>query len=264
MNFMKKNQAMIAVLMSGSLLLSNCKKEKPVEEATKLHAQTLGINPGDVQVASVLFNGDASNGSANVWKSINIEGTGAVSTVTDETGVLTWKFLKPLGSHRTEGHGAKNYLAAEGDEIYIGWTSKLLIPSTIKTEAIFQWKSYPTDGSLQNHPLMLRTKGGKLELQHFDDNHVATVPWAITLPVNTWMNFVIRMKVSRDPSIGFIEFWYNGQKQTLANGTQRLTCRTLDVADCDPKWGVYGGDEADVTHYVKKIRIGTTYADAAQ
>ncbi|MCX2450292.1 heparin lyase I family protein [Pedobacter sp. PLR] len=261
---MKKNQLMIAVLMSGSLLLSNCKKEKPGAVEPLLHASNLESTAGDVQAAAVLFNGDAGNGSENVWKSTNIEGTGAVSTVTDETGVLTWKFLKPLGSHRTEGHGAKNYLAAEGDEIYIGFTSKLLIPADLKTEAIFQWKSYPTVGSLQNHPLMLRTKGGKLELQHFDDSHVATVPWAITLPVNTWMSFVIRMKVSRNPAIGFIEFWYNGVKQTLANGTQRLTCRTLDVKDCDPKWGVYGGDEAAVTHYVKKIRIATTYADAAQ
>lgn len=255
---------MLVVLMSGTVLLSNCKKGAEKVEENPLHAKTLESTSGDVQTSSVLFNGDASNGSAKVWKNINIEGTGAVSTLTDETGVLTWKFLKPLNSHRTEGHGTQNYQAVEGDEIYIGWTSKLLIPSDLKTEAIFQWKSYPTDGALQNHPLMLRTKSGKLELQHFDDNHVATVPWSINLPVNTWMSFVIRMKVSRDASVGFIEFWYNGVKQTLANGTQRLTCRTLDVADCDPKWGVYGGDTAAVTHYVKKIRIGTTYADAAQ
>lgn len=263
---MKKNQLMIAVLMSGGVLLSSCEKEGSAEDALSPNPKTKEVvrTTDDPVTASVLFNGDASNGPDDLWKAINIEGTGALSTVTDETGVLTWKFLKPLGSHRTEVRGAKNFQAAEGDEIYIGFTSKLLIPSNLKTEAIFQWKSYPTDGSLQNHPLMLRTKSGKLELQHFDDNHVATVPWSINLPVSTWMSFVIRMKVSRNPAVGFVEFWYNGVKQTLSNGTQRLMCRTLDVQDCDPKWGVYGGDEAAVTHYVKKIRIGTTYADAAQ
>lgn len=257
---MKTNHVMIAVLMSGGLLLSSCKKEKEPDAAQK----DLAGAAADVGIMSVLFNGDASNGSSNVWKSINIEGTGTVTTVNDETGTLTWKFLKPSGSHRTEGHGAKNYEAQDGDEIYIGWTSKIYMPSTLKTDALFQWKSYPTEGSLQNHPFMVRTKNGNLELQHFDDDHVASVPWSTPLSTSTWLKFVIRMKVSRDASVGFIEFWYNGVKQTLSNGSQRLYCRTLDVDYCDPKWGVYGGDTSQVTHFVKKIRIGSTYADAAQ
>lgn len=261
---MKTNQVMIAVLMSGGLLLSSCKKEKEPDAALTAN-KAMASSSGDVGIMSVLFNGDASNGSANVWKNINIEGTGAVTTVNDETGTLVWKFLKPSGSHRTEGRGAKNYSAQEGDEIYIGWTSKIYMPTDLKTEALFQWKSYPTDGSLQNHPLMVRTKNGKLELQHFDDQHVATVPWSTTLSTSAWLKFVIRMKVSRDKTVGFIEFWYNGVKQTLSNGSDRLYCRTLDaVPECDPKWGVYGGDSSQVTHFVKKIRIGTTYADAAQ
>lgn len=264
---MKKIKPVMLALTCAAVLQFGCKKqttigsadnqleniEKPVKSAS-----------GGVQTMSVLFNGDASNGSANVWKDINIEGTGTVTTVNDETGTLTWKFLKPADSHRTEGHGAKNYEAQDGDEIYIGWTSKIYMPTTLKTDAIFQWKSYPTAGSLQNHPLMLRTKSGNLELQHFDDNHVATVPWSTPLSVNTWLKFVIRMKVSRDPAIGYIEFWYNGVKQTLSNGSQRLYCRTLDVDYCDPKWGVYGGDASQATHFVKKIRIANTYADAAQ
>lgn len=251
---------MILLGMTAGLMLMSCKKPTTT---TNLPAGPL-MNEAEVSTASVLFNGDASRGSANVWKDINIEGTGTVTTVNDETNTLCWKFLKPSGNHRTEGHGAKNFTAQEGDELYIGWTSKLYMPVNLKTEAVFQWKSYPTAGSLQNHPLMLRTKSGKLELQHFDDSHVATVPWSIDLPVNTWIKFVIRMKVSRNPAAGYIEFWYNGQKQTLSNGSQRLYCRTLDVDNCDPKWGVYGGDSAQVTHFVKGIRIATSYTDAAQ
>ncbi len=264
---MRTFKPVILALACATVLQYGCKKqsttETPGEKIGKAEQQQ-NTTSGGVQIMSVLFNGDASNGSANVWKDINIEGTGTVTTVNDETGTLTWKFLKPASSHRTEGHGAKNYEAQDGDEIYIGWTSKIYMPTTLKTEAIFQWKSYPTAGSLQNHPLMLRTKSGNLELQHFDDNHVATVPWSTTLAVNTWLKFVIRMKVSRDPAVGYIEFWYNGVKQTLANGSQRLYCRTLDVDYCDPKWGVYGGDSSQATHFVKKIRIGTSYADVAQ
>ena len=264
---MKTIKSVTLALACAAVMQYSCKKqttpESPADEIEKT-GQPQKTASGGVQIMSVLFNGDASNGSSNVWKNINIEGTGTVTTVNDETGTLCWKFLKPVNSHRTEARGAKNYQAQDGDEIYIGWTSKIYMPTTLKTEAIFQWKSYPTEGSLQNHPLMLRTKSGNLELQHFDDDHVATVPWSTALSTSAWLKFVIRMKVSRNPAVGYIEFWYNGVKQTFTNGSQRLYCRTLDVADCDPKWGVYGGDASQATHFVKKIRIGTTYADAQQ
>jgi hypothetical protein len=263
---MKKIKSWSLAIAGLTLLCMSCKKDKASEDVLSAPKKTgqVQTESGQVQIMSVLFNGDASNGSANVWTNINIEGTGTVTTVNDETNTLTWKFLKPSGSHRTEGHGAKNYQAQNGDEIYIGWTSKIYMPLDLKTEAIFQWKSYPTSGSIQNHPLMLRTKAGNLELQHFSAIGSATVPWSTPLAVNTWLKFVIRMKVSRDPAVGYIEFWYNGVKQTLSNGTQRMYGRTLDVQNCDPKWGIYGGDEAQATHFVKKIRIGTSYADVAQ
>lgn len=90
------------------------------------------------------------------------------------------------------------------------------------------------------------------------------MPWSTALSVDNWLKFVIRMKVSHDPSVGYIEFWHNGVKQTFTNGSQRLYCQTLDVDDCDPKCRVYGGDVSQATHFVKKIRIATTYSEAAQ
>lgn len=257
---MKKRKLMLIALAGAGVMLSNCKKAaepvatQPETASTKGKIRTLG---------TVLFNGDATNGTS-IWKAINIEGTGALSTVNDETSTLCWKYLKPSGSHRTETRGAVGFQADEGDNIYIGWTSKIYMPTNLQTEAIFQWKSYPTAGSQQNHPLMLRTKNGNLELQHFDASHTATIPWSTSLSTSTWLKFVLRIKVSRNPSIGYIELWYNGVKQTLSNGNQRLYCQTLDVDDCDPKWGVYGGDASQVTHIVKKIRIADNYADAAQ
>ncbi|MBB5620337.1 hypothetical protein HDE69_001386 [Pedobacter cryoconitis] len=259
----KTRITVITMAMSAVFFLTNCKKQTDStnqnQDLNNSGTQINAVNP-----LAVLFNGDATNGSSSVWKEINVEQEGSVTTVNDETGTLCWNFLKPIGSHRAEGHGAKNYQAAEGSDIYIGWTSKIYMPVSLKTEAIFQWKAYPTSKASANHPLMLRTLNGKLELQHFDESHTATVPWSIALATGTWQQFVIRMKVSKDPSIGFIEFWYNGVQQTFTNGNKRLKCRTLDSDFCDPKWGVYGGDTAKVTHVVKKIRIASTYADAAQ
>lgn len=256
-----KKRILLLVGTVCAVSLSNCKKESRIVDGNQ---PEISSEKGQGNALSVLFYGDASLGSSNVWKAINVEQAGTVTTVNDETNTLCWKFLKPSGSHRAEGHGAKNYQANDGADIYIGWTSKLYMPSSLQTDAVFQWKSYPTAGSLQNHPIMLRTKNGKLELQHFDSNHVASVPWSTTLSTSTWLKFVLRMKISRDPGVGFVEFWYNGVKQTFSNGSQRLYCRTLDSDYCDPKWGVYGGDEAQATNIVKKIRIASTYSEAAQ
>lgn len=257
---MKKIQLIAMAFGAGCVvLLSQCKKDAKPATASESALQTTP----KLETRSVLFNGDASNGSANVWKDINIEGTGTVTTINDETGTLCWKFLKPADSHRTEGHGAKNYQALEGAEIYIGWTCKLYMPVALQTDAVWQWKSYPTS-TTANHPLMLRTKNSNLELQYFDINHVASVPWSIPLSVSTWQSFVLRMKVSSSATTGYIELWYNGTKQTFSNGSQRYYCRTFDSDSVDPKWGVYGGDASQVTNIVKKIRIGTTYADAQQ
>ncbi|TZF83089.1 hypothetical protein FW774_12355 [Pedobacter sp. BS3] len=255
-----KHFATCGIACLVALALSNCKKGNDASTAEIVNPSLKSGN----ETKSVLFNGDAANGSSNVWKDINIEGTGSVTTINDETGTLCWKFLKPADSHRTEGHGAKNYQADEDDVIYIGWTSKLYMPLTLQTDAVFQWKSYPTAGAQANHPIMLRTKNGNLELQYFDINHNATVLWSTSLSTSTWLKFVIRMKISYDDSVGYVEFWYNGVKQTLSNGNQRVYCRTLDSDYCDPKWGVYGGDASQVTNIVKKIRIGTSYSDVAQ
>jgi hypothetical protein len=245
-----------ALMFCSVVLFIGCKKKG----AVATDEPVLPKEEGSV----LLFNGDAYLGSSAVWKEINLEQNGTVSTAKDETDVLCWKFLKPAGSHRAEGHGVKGYQANEGADIYIGWTSKLSMPVALKTDAVFQWKSYPTIGSLQNHPIMVRTRSSKLEVELFDSDHVATVPWSTPLQVNTWIKLVLRIKVSRSASQGFIEFWYNGVKQTFSNGTQRVYCRTLDSDYCDPKWGVYGGDESEVTHLVKNIRIASGYSKAAQ
>lgn len=208
---------------------------------------------------SVLWDGDAANGTG-IWKAINIEGSGSVSVVSDATYGQVWKFYKPAGSHRTEGHAADVFQAQEGDDIYIGWASKLIMPQNLSTLAIFQWKSYPTQGSLQNHPVMLRTTSGQWILRDYQVGDIPHNDWAESLDTGSWHSFVLRIKVSDNATTGFIEFWYDGVKQVLNNGSTRRYCRTLDSDYCDPKWGVYGGDSDDATNYIADLKIATTYA----
>ncbi|QJB30899.1 heparin lyase I family protein [Chitinophaga oryzae] len=263
---MKTPPALATLLLASStmLIFTHCSKNMN-EAPAKRASNTESSAASDMQVQSLLFNGDAALGPSAVWKVLNIEGSGTITTATDPVYGKVWKFYKPAGSHRTEGHGAKNYQAVEGDDIYIGWRSKLAIPASQKTNAVFQWKAYgSTLPMTQNYPIVISTTStGQFHMMHFAPGKIGTEVWATPLSRNTWNTMVLRIKVSRDASTGFIEFWYNGVKQTLVNGTQRYPARTLDADFCDPKFGVYGGDDADITNYVHAIRIGSSYADAA-
>lgn len=211
-----------------------------------------------VMGAQVLWDGNASNGTG-IWKAINLEEEGTVSVTNDPVYGNVWKFDKPAGSHRAEAHGVKGYQAEEGDDIYIGWVSKLIMPPALSTFAVFQWKSFPTDGSSQNHPLMLRTTDSELRFRDYLEGDIAHDDWSSPMDTGAWHSFVVRIRVSRDKNTGFIEFWYDGTRQTLDNGTTRQYCRTLDNDDCDPKWGVYGGDDSDAVNLVGRLKIATTY-----
>lgn len=245
----------IALLMLSSLMA--CKKKTVKQDESPV------VNPEpdpktEVQ-GTLLWDGDAGKGKG-VWKvAENIEGTGSISAISDVTYGLTWKFDKPLGSHRTESHAATGFQAKEGDDIYIGWRSKITMPPNIGTNAVFQWKAYGDDMQ-QNFPVIFSTTtGGILHLMHYAPGQVGTEVWKVPLKINVWNRFVLRLKISRDGTVGFMELWYNDEKQNLTGGTQRYYGRTLDAGYCDPKWGVYGGDAQQIINYIGKPRIATTY-----
>ncbi|MFT3827171.1 MAG: heparin lyase I family protein [Chitinophagaceae bacterium] len=220
---------------------------------------------GGTLKAQLYWDGNATKGTA-IWKVFkNIEGEGTITVEPDSTEGSVWKFYKPSGSHRTESHAAKNFQAVEGSDIYIGWKCFLDMPANTSTNAVFQWKAYGDEYPMeQNYPIVLSTtSSGYIHLMHYAPGKIGTELWRTTLVRNAWNNFVLRIKVSRDGTVGFMELWYNGIKQTLISGSKRYYGRTLDAGYVDPKWGVYGGDAATITNYVSRLKIAGTYTEAA-
>ncbi|WP_448702657.1 discoidin domain-containing protein [Mucilaginibacter sp. AW1-3] len=244
----------IALLIVGCF--ASCKKK----QATPDNGGPTTNPP--VVAGTILWDGDAPKGNS-VWKvATNIEGTGTITTVNDATYGPTWKFDKPLGSHRTESHAANGFQAKEGDEFYIGWRCKITTPPNVATNAVFQWKAYG-DNQQQDYPILLSTtSGGNIHLMYYAPGGAGTELWKTKLDINAWNRFVLRLKISSNAANGYIEFWYNGEKQTLAGGSQRFAGRTLDADYCDPKWGVYGGDAQHMINYINQPRIATTYEKA--
>jgi len=251
-----------ATLLAGSLLLGYCKKDLTSTPQAPLQANALQNGSDPITVASVLWDGDANLGTG-IFKTLNLENGAALAAVNNDTYGKIWRFYKPAGSNRCEVHAANGFQAAEGNEIYLGWRSQLAMPANTTTNALFQWKAYGSNMT-QNFPIVIKTNSsGNITLWHFAPGQVGTQIWNKPLTLNAWNSFVLRLKVSRDATVGFIEFWYNGTKQTLSNGTQRYNARTLDAEYCDPKWGVYGASSTEIYNRVHALKIGSSYADVA-
>lgn len=86
--------------------------------------------------------------------------------------------------------------------------------------------------------------------------------WSRTISRDVWYDYVLALKLSSGDTGGTIEFWFNGEPQTLANGTTRYPGRTLDDIN-EPKWGIYGASTVSASNHVGALKVGTTYADVA-
>jgi hypothetical protein len=210
----------------------------------------------DAEIGSVLWDGDASKGTG-VFKILNNEGSATITVATDPTYGPVWRFLKTAGSNRCEAHGAKDLTAKEGDVWYIGWRSKLTMPQSLTTNAVFQWKAYGANLT-QNFPIVIKTLNGRIALEQYNPGGTRTLLWSTPFVPETWHTYVLAIKVSADIGTGYVEFWFDGAQQMLSNRSTRFTCRTLDGDHCDPKWGVYGAMDTEAINLVDALRIGTT------
>jgi hypothetical protein len=237
---------------------------------TAVALATLLLGPAH---ATLLWDGNATNGTS-VFKLLNLEDENGVSqgnpstngssvtAVSDPIYGTVWRFYKAVNDLRCEAHGANGINPAIGQTYYIGWRTKLALPTPANLNAIFQWKAYGTP-QLQDFPITIAPGSGNLNLNQFNPSGAGgqTFLWSTPLVTNVWNQHVLVISVSDQDYGGYLEYWWNGVQQTFNTGTNRFYCRTFDGTSVDPKWGAYGGDIYAVYDYVTGLKIGTTYAD---
>jgi hypothetical protein len=207
--------------------------------------------------ATVHWDGDASRGTG-VFKGVERNASATVSVVTDSAQGKVWKFYKPTGSNRSEARGSKGWNWTDGKTFYFGWRYKIS-RSHSRLNAVFQTHGY--DRQTADHPLVLNQRS-QMVLNAFGDGQVMTPLWGLgSNPVNVWHEVVFRIRMGRG-SDGWVEYWYNGQQQTLKTGGTRYYGLTLDGGHTEPKWGLYGAPEVSITNLVDGLRIASTYAEA--
>lgn len=214
--------------------------------------------------AALIWDGDASKGKG-IFKASgtgNVEGSSTLTAVSDSTQGTVWRYYKPGGSNRCETHGCRNgttnVVFNDGSLYYLGWRNK--ITNTTNNNAMFQWKAYGSNMQ-QNFPLVLKMVSGQMRLQYTPPGGNSVYIWSRSISANQWNHQVLAIRMSRSSSTGYVEFWFNGAKQTFTNGSQRYMCRTLDAEHCCPKWGIYGASSTSITNYVDGLKVGTTYGD---
>ena len=92
----------------------------------------------------------------------------------------------------------------------------------------FQWKSYGK-GNNQNYPFNIDYDGKSMVMTTFDANwqdgkrseRIEQV-WERKVDIQEWVTLIIVIKLSRNPTKGYIELHCNGKKQTFSNGAHTL------------------------------------------
>jgi hypothetical protein len=211
--------------------------------------------------AATIWAGDPAGG-LKIFGNMNCDSPGSVTAVDDATQGRVWRYNKPNGSNRCENHGiavnGKRYEFKNGSTYYLGWRSKL--SSTVNNNATFQWKSY--GNHIQNFPVVLKMIGGKISILQRQPGGVDRIIWSRSITANSWHSYVLGLHLSSATTGGWVEFWFDGQKQTFTNSAQRWPCRTWDSIN-EPKWGIYGASGTSMANYVDALKVGTAYADVA-
>jgi hypothetical protein len=153
-----------------------------------------------------------------------------------------------------------------GQTIYVGWRSRIDAPLTGGWNGIYQMKCHGMH--VADQPLNLDMRNGRLTLSNHEDvggQETARTVWSTELPRNQWFSIVLKVHYSESRTEGTVEIWWNGVKQTLANGTTIHTGQTWDGSDNNMHWGIYRANEVtgDGYHYIWRPRVATTYGEAA-
>ncbi len=227
---------------------------------------------GDPDLGREIFN------NLNFQSGNNGSGSGSIKPAVDPYYGKIWRVFKPKGDKRAEIRGATGFSYHEGkggtmkenEVYYIGWRWKVSMPDTkIGDWPTFQWKSYPTLESTQNYPMHIKYDGRDLAFWTYDADWQKTrkginMIWKKPVPRNKWFTLILVLKISRDPKVGYLEFYFDGEQQTFSNGNTRVYHKTMDGTEVAPKWGVYGGSvsSTEITVDLHDLLVGTTLQSA--
>lgn len=207
--------------------------------------------------AGMAWSGDGSTGDLSQWKYVE-QCPGDVSVVGSPAPAGGHAFQLSVNdgdtSSRCPGHVFTPQPAASlisptlfhnGDDAWIG--ESLYLP--VGFPYIPHWFQFaeldgaPFGGS---PPVGLDIEGNHFGLYR-DATHNFDAIWNAPVVTGAWQDFVLHVKFSNDPTVGFVELYYNGVQQQFADGSTRDYYATLVAGN---NWdGASGGNFLDLDQY---------------
>ncbi|MFE6689196.1 heparin lyase I family protein [Streptomyces sp. NPDC057743] len=236
-----------------------------------------GAHPAADHHAAPLWRADPAKGTA-AFEGVETK-PGSVKVVDDPTGKHGKSYQLHTSGDKidgptrvrveTRGHRTANgplRFSKEGDVYYIGWRSMWGPLPTQKGGWVVLWQLKDYGSGAATPPLSLRARGdGLVDLEYADPKLKTTRLWHTPLALNTWHDFVIGIKVSKDPAKGWVRLWHDGAAQKLPGGVEQYPAATLRADWVTDKWGVYRSDtvKGQATAWLNGPAVGRSYGDVA-
>jgi Polysaccharide lyase len=138
------------------------------------------------------------------------------------------------GSQRAELSGPTYH---EGQDLYVRTAFRVPKANSFRGpwELIQQFHDESDTGSPGT--AVFFTSDGRMRVGAGDSSQI---DWnSPRLQTDRWYELVYRVKLSRDPRVGFVEVWFDGRRQRLGNGRFRDYGETMHLSEAYLKTGIY-------------------------
>jgi hypothetical protein len=254
--------AAVAVLAGFAILQGT-----PAEEISIQRQAPATAPPADD--GRLLWSGDFELGDLDQWQWVLRKSPESLAVV--DSPVRQGRYAARLTVADSDVANPRAQLTApgmhrEGDDQFIGWST--YFPGDFPSVpaggwlVFFQFHGQPYSGS----PRLGFGVGsdGRIELRR-DDVYNYDRVWSEPLVRNRWIDFTVRVKWSKDPSVGFVELWADGRRQTFSDGRSRLAMATIQddqdvVESIATNYRKLNMIKEPVTILHDAVKIGTSYA----
>jgi len=177
-------------------------------------------------LATPVWRGNFETGDLSQWSGKDAVASDRLQVVADPAreGRYALKVTVRKGDDPINASGNRNELfhfgkESEGEEYYYKWSTQFAAdyPSADTWQLFTQWHH---DGLNGSPPLEFYVRGEKLylRLEGRDDRIV----WSAPLVRGQWLDFILHVKWSANPRIGFVELYYNGELVLPRQGSATL------------------------------------------
>jgi hypothetical protein len=227
----------------AAVLATNTRHGLRLSDTTARFTSFLAVPLGGAAVRDITFDADYATKGLTAYPTIQHRETASV--VDDPVLGAARKVLKltvpdtaigPTENPRGQLQ-SPSVLPADAD-FWFGWAT--LFPADFPVMPIassgflnvFQVHGAPFAGS-PSFSIGLRATGDDQFGWHRNNTYNVDHPWLRPLLRNVWFDFAVRMKLSNDPAVGFVELYLNdgtGWTQQLLHGQSRLHFKSWDAA----------------------------------